>query len=472
MTIWMLVMNSVVMLPCVQKLRKEKVEVYDYYSYYVLGITLIIGVITGMFTNGSDTENQLLCITFAINDYQSSVGSIQFVLLKEAFILFLGDISLHFIHYYCEGQYYQLEMAKIQDAVFESSQDMIWSISGIDGKILTANHIARNFFVQRYTEYATASFLEIFDKEEVDFWEDSLEKTKESKNYQTEFYDKKKKKFFALQMHRIELTGNQYDIAFFAKDVTDEVMLNEKLKETNDELENRVLERTKEIQKKNDELESFTYTIAHELKAPIRAIDLYNQIIIESENGKLSSEAKDAVDKISLYCKKTLKLISEMLNYSKMKTKKLKLVRIQMDYLFDSVIEEIRLLNNEQKIEVEKETLPEVMADEMLLRCCIYNIISNAVKYSSKQNITKIKILYEGHEKEHIFHIKDNGVGFDMKAKGKLFQLFGRMHSDSEYEGNGIGLVTVKNIIEKHGGNLSIQAVESKGCEVIFSLPK
>ena len=155
-----------------------------------------------------------------------------------------------------------------------------------------------------------------------------------------------------------------------------------------------------------------------------------------------------------------------------MKTKKFKLVKIRMDWLIKNAVEEFRLLNSEHDIEVESDELPVVLADEMLLRCCIHNIILNAVKYSSKKEVTKIHISYEQNEKEHIFHISDNGVGFNMEESGKLFQLFGRMHPDSEYEGNGIGLVTVKNIIEKHGGTLSIEAVEGEGCTVTFSLPK
>lgn len=471
MTICILVLNSIVMLPAVKRHIGDKVAVYDHYSNMVVVFIFLTALAAGMISGGNGI-NEMLCITLTVNDYQNSVGSIQLILLKEAFVLFIGDFVLHFINYYCEGQQHQIEMAKIQEAVFESSQDMIWSVNGTDEKIMTANHVARKFFEQRSAEYENLSFMKIFDKEEIDFWEDSFDKVKEEKNYQTEFFDRHTKHFYDLQMHWIDLGGGQYDIAVFAKDITDEVVLTEKLRENNDELENRVLERTKEIQKANNELENFCYTVAHELKAPLRAIELYNTMILEESGEVLTEGAKKAADMISSYCKKTLKLVSEILNYSKMKTKKFKLVKVKMDWLIKNTVEEFRLLNNGHKIEVESDELPVVLADEMLLRCCIHNIISNAVKYSSKKEITKIRIAYEQNDKEHIFHISDNGVGFDMEESGKLLQLFGRMHPDSEYEGNGIGLVTVKNIIEKHGGTLSLEAVEGEGCTVTFSIPK
>lgn len=470
MTLCVLAVNMLIMMPVVKRYLGEKTAVYDNYSYMVIGITILGVTLTAV--SASNYINELFCITVSVNDYQSNIGSTQLMLLKAVFILLVGDVILHFIHFYCKKQSYQLEMSKIQEAVFESSNDMIWSINGVTGEIQTANHVARDFFQRKNPNYQSVPFIKIFDKEEVDFWCDVMDKVAETEDYQTEYYNKDNKHYYDLQMHYIDLGNRQYDMAVFAKDITDEILLNEQIQEMNDELENRVLERTKEIQNAYKSSEHFGYTVAHELKAPLRAIGLYCNVIMEQGKDVLPAEAKEAAEKIDCYSVKLVNLVNEILNYTKLKNKKFKIVRIRMNKLIQSNVEEFRVLNPNQKIELVSDSLPDVMADEMMLNCCIHNIISNAVKFSSKKEKTTIHITWEENEKEYIFHIADNGVGFDMKESGKLFQLFGRMHADSEYEGNGIGLVTVKNIIEKHGGRFFLEAELEKGCTVTFSLPK
>lgn len=470
MTLCVLAVDGFRMLPVVKRIQGEKTAAYDQYGYAIAGSTLLVILLDAV--SESTYINEWFCVTLTVNDYQSNVGSIQLLLLKSVFFAILGNSLLHFTQFYFKKQYYQLEMSKIQEAVFESSNDMIFSIDGMTGQIQTANHVARDFFQDKKEHYEQFSFLELFKQQELDFWCDVLDKVQENKDYETEYYNAENRHYFDVQMHYIDLGNQQYDIAVFAKDITDEILLNEQIQEMKDELENRVLERTKEIQNAQKDSEHFSYTVAHELKAPLRAIQLYSQSIIEQEADRISLGACEAAKKISEYSNKLLTLVSEILNYTKLSNKNFKIVRIRMDKLIQSNIEEFRLLNQNREIQLISEELPEVMADEMMLNCCIHNIFSNAVKFSSKREKTKIKITCEENEKEHIFHIADNGVGFDMKESGKLFQLFGRMHKDSEYEGNGIGLVTVKNIIEKHGGRFSLEAEEEKGCTVTFTLLK
>lgn len=470
MTLCVLAVNMLIMLPAVKRRMGQQTAVYDNYSYVAVGITILGVALTAV--SASSYINELFCITVSVNDYQSNIGSIQLTLLKAVFILLIGDISQHAIYLYCKKQSYQLEMSKIQEAVFESSKDMIWSINGITGEIQTANGAARDFFQGKNQNYQKMPFMKIFNKEETDFWCDVMDKVAEAKDYQTEYYNRDNKHYYDIQMHYIDLGSRQYDIAVFAKDITDEILLNEQIQDMNDELENRVLERTKEIQNAYKSSEHFGYTVAHELKAPLRAIGLYCNIIMTQGKEVLPPEAKEAAEKIQGYSAKLVDLVNEILNYTKMNHKKFKIVRIRMNKLIQSNVEEFRVLNVHRKIELVSDNLPDVMADEMMLNCCIHNIISNAVKFSSKKEKTIIHVTWEENEKEYIFHIADNGVGFDMKNSGKLFQMFGRMHADSEYEGNGIGLVTVKNIIEKHGGRFFLEAEVEKGCTVTFSLPK
>ena len=468
MTLWVLVLQLFLALPGIKKLLGQRVKEYDKYSYLILGITVAVVAFSKACSSGY--VNELFAVTVTVNDYQSNIGSIEVSLLKTIFVLVLSDISLEFILFYCKKQSYQMEMSKLQEAIFESSDDMIWSIHGSSGKVQTANHSARRFFKEKCESYMEQQFIDIFQGEELDYWWDVIDKVKEEGSCETEYYNQDNRHYYKVSVHYIALGGHQYDMAVFAKDITDEIMLNEQIQEMNDDLENQVLKRTREIQKAYQASEDFGYTVAHELKAPLRAIGLYNQIVLSEE--QLTLEAKEAAEKIDGYCVKLVNLVNEILNYTKMKNKKFKFVRIRIDKLIENCVEEFRLINEGQKIQLQQPRLPEVMADEMMLNCCIHNIISNAVKFSSKKEVTQIKVSFEENPEEYIFHIADNGVGFDMEESQKLFQLFGRLHSDTEFEGNGIGLVTVKNIIEKHGGSFFIEAKKQEGCTVTFTLPK
>ena len=360
----------------------------------------------------------------------------------------------------------------MQQAIFDASNDIIMGINGMNGKVIIANHSADKFLEGKNNNYRYTKFLDVFDADNIDFWIDSLDKANEFHMYRTEYFNNDTKRYYDMQIYRIDLEYQENDFAIFAKDITDEVSLSEQLEEINDELENRVLERTKEIQKVNGEKEQVGYMIAHELKAPLRAIGMYNAIVEKEMKDTADQETADAIEKIKQYCEKSLCLIQEMLAYSKEKTKKFKLTRIKMNPFVDNIVNEMRVLYSKQKIEVTRDDLPEILADEMLMHSCIQNILSNAVKYSSKEEISKIFITYENRESDYLFHIQDNGIGFSMQESGELFQLFGRMHASDEYEGNGVGLVMVKNTIERHGGQLFVEAKEGKGCKVSFSIPK
>jgi len=471
MTIYTFFLNSLLCLPAFKKLQGLKVSGYDKNNYKIIIIIILAGLLAATVSTSSGTNNMLF-ISFSVNSYQSNIGNIQLTLLKELLVVFIGDFIMHFLNYKYSQEQDKLEMAEIQRAVFESSNDLIWCVSGVTGKLLTYNSAAKEFFLRKNDSYETMDFVDIFNKEERDLWEDYFDKTIDNKEYTVEYFDGDVKRYYNLRLHWIELDDGKCDISVFAKDITDEMELNEKIRSMNDELENRVLERTKKIQETNNELEKFSYIVAHELKAPLRAISLYNDIIKEDNVEELTDESKYAIKNISMYCGKALKLIKDILDYSKMKSKKLKLVLINMNKLIGMVIVEIKTLNPNRDIRINMPRLPIVMADEFLLMCCIYNIISNSVKYSSKKEYTEITVSVEENSDKYIFKFSDNGAGFDMEGTSNIFELFNRMHPDSEYEGTGVGLATVKNIIEKHGGKISIEAAVNQGCTVSFSLPK
>ncbi len=251
--------------------------------------------------------------------------------------------------------------------------------------------------------------------------------------------------------------------------------LNEKTRQIikmNEELGKKVKERTAQLSDAIKELEAFTYTVSHDLKSPLRSIDYYSKYILEDYSNELDNEVKNMVSNIRSICGNMFELIDNLLLYSMTAKAQPELTTVDMDALFRNTFGEIaKPLKERDIIFTIEEKLPEVTGDVVLLKQVISNILSNAVKFTRNKEQAKINVKHSIEENKVCFSINDNGVGFDMKHASKLFGIFQRMHTQSEFEGFGIGLATVKKIIDKHGGEVSIKSEEGIGTTIMFSLP-
>ncbi|MGI6622407.1 MAG: sensor histidine kinase [Acetivibrionales bacterium] len=251
--------------------------------------------------------------------------------------------------------------------------------------------------------------------------------------------------------------------------------LNEKTRQIikmNEELGKKVKERTAQLSDAIKELEAFTYTVSHDLKSPLRSIDYYSKYILEDYSNELDNEVKNMVSNIRSICGNMFELIDNLLLYSMTAKAQPELTTVDMDALFRNTFGEIaKPLKERDIIFTIEEKLPEVTGDVVLLKQVISNILSNAVKFTRNKDQAKINVKHSIEENKVCFSINDNGVGFDMKHASKLFGIFQRMHTQSEFEGFGIGLATVKKIIDKHGGEVSIKSEEGIGTTIMFSLP-
>lgn len=226
-----------------------------------------------------------------------------------------------------------------------------------------------------------------------------------------------------------------------------------------------------ELKKAQEELESFSYSVSHDLRAPIRAINGYTQILVEDYNDAIDPDGQKILDAIIQNSKKMGILIDDLLAFSKLGRKEVASANINMKELINSVIKEMTIDKGENIPSFEIEELTEAAGDPSLIRQVWVNLISNAVKYSKYKAITRIKITSAIKEHQVIYSIQDWGAGFDMEYYDKLFGVFQRLHSQEEFVGTGIGLAIVEKIINRHNGTIWAESQLDAGAVFHFSLP-
>ncbi len=224
-----------------------------------------------------------------------------------------------------------------------------------------------------------------------------------------------------------------------------------------------------QLEEVNKELEAFTYSVSHDLRAPLRAINGYTHMLNEDYGSKLDTEGKRIINTICNNAIAMGTLIDELLAFSKLGRKEVHCSKIDMNELVESVIADMdKSLTNRAEIRIS--TLPVVRADYGMFRQLIFNLIANALKYSSKKEHPIIELFSEEREGEIVFSVKDNGAGFDMKYYDKLFGVFQRLHKQSEFDGVGVGLAIVQRVITKHGGKVWAEGRVNEGAVFKFSL--
>ncbi len=236
-------------------------------------------------------------------------------------------------------------------------------------------------------------------------------------------------------------------------------------------LERRVMERTWELEGANRELEAFSYSVAHDLRTPLRHINGYVAMLEEEMGTALTEKEERCLKTISESASRMGVLIDDLLAFSHVSRMELKRKLVNSSDLVQEVLHEIKRDTEGRNIHWKIEALPEVLADRAMLKQVWANLLSNAVKYTRQREQTEIKIGFKKSENEFEFFVQDNGAGFDMRYASKLFGVFQRLHREDEFEGTGIGLANVRRIIQRHGGRTWAEGEIEKGASFFFSLP-
>jgi PAS domain S-box-containing protein len=252
------------------------------------------------------------------------------------------------------------------------------------------------------------------------------------------------------------------------EDITERKKAEDEIKKLNEDLKRRAIE----LEAAYKELETFSYSVSHDLRTPLLGIIGLSRILLERYSTDLDAKGQRFLSIVHSSTQKMLQLIDDLLTFSRSEHQQMEPSDIDMGALANSVFEELKSIIPEQTLVLDIETLPCARGDQSMIRQVLVNLLSNAIKFTRPKGAGVIEIGCIVEENQNIYYVKDNGVGFDMQYAGKLFGVFQRHHTVDEFEGTGVGLAIVQRIIQRHGGQAWAEGKVNEGATFYFTLPR
>ena len=375
------------------------------------------------------------------------------------------------------------EKKKAEDALKESEEkykQIVIDIeegyfeTDLDGNLTFYNNSMSKVTGFLKKELKKANIDAIFNEpKEISSYFQSMEKDEKPRRGLVWILEKKggEKAFVEVSLYVIkDKQGHHVGYRGLVRDVTESKLKEQEIKRVNEELERRVAERTAQLEAANKELESFSYSVSHDLRAPLRSIDGFSTALMVDFGDDLDPQAKDYLERVRSASQRMGQLIDDLLNLSRVMRSEMHIMEVNISELAGEVMEEIKEVDPERQVEVKIEPDMLVQGDPRLIKIMLANLLENSWKFTGKTPEARIELGATEKDSQTVFFINDNGAGFDMEYADKLFGPFQRLHSPSEFPGTGVGLATVARIIKRHKGSVWAEGEVDKGAAFYFSL--
>jgi light-regulated signal transduction histidine kinase (bacteriophytochrome) len=268
----------------------------------------------------------------------------------------------------------------------------------------------------------------------------------------------------------LDSDGNVIQVVEIGQDITERKLAVEEIHRLNSELEQRIADRTAQLTAANQELEAFSYSVSHDLRAPLRSLDGFSKALLEDYAGQLDEQGKQYLTRIQEASRRMGQLINDLLDLSRVTRADFTRQRVDLSALANSITAELKAQSPSRQVEFEIKADMIVHGDENLIKIVLENLLNNACKFTSRREQALIQVGRVEQDGQWNYFVRDNGAGFDMTYANKLFAAFQRLHSEKEFPGTGIGLATVQRIIRRHGGRVWAEGVVDQGATFYFTI--